>query len=200
MNTVRGLNKQHIAAFFDGRAANWDRETVYREPIIQEILDRAEIRGGVDVLDVACGTGVLFADYLKRKVASVTAIDLSAEMARLARAKFPAVRVICGDAEEEAFPQNYDVIMVFDAFPHFADPVRLIENLSAHLKSGGRLCIAHDMSRDELNRHHCCIAQDVSSELPKADELSALLSAYLTVDTVISDEEKYIVSGIKKDS
>ena len=195
MNTVRELNKQHIAAFFDGRAANWDRETVYREPIIQEILDRAEIRGGIDVLDVACGTGVLFADYLKRRVASVTGIDLSAEMVHLAQAKFPEVRVICGDAEEAVFGQKYDVIMVFDAFPHFADPARLIENLSAQLKSGGRLCIAHDMSRDELNRHHCCIAQDVSSELPKADELALLLSAHLTVDTVISDEEKYIVSG-----
>lgn len=200
MNTVRALNKQHIAAFFDGRAANWDRETVYREPIIQEILDRAEICGGIDVLDVACGTGVLFADYLQRKVASVTAIDLSAEMVRRARAKFPGVRVICGDAEEEAFSQKYDVIMIFDAFPHFVDHARLIENLSAQLKPGGRLCIAHDMSRDELNRHHWCIAQDVSSELPKADELSALLSVHLTVDTVISDEEKYIVSGIKKDS
>ena len=195
MNTVRELNKQHIAAFFDGRAANWDRETVYRKPIIQEILDRAEIRGGIDVLDVACGTGVLFADYLKRKVASVTGIDLSAEMVRLARSKFPEVQVICGDAEEKDFAQKYDVIMIFDAFPHFVNQTRLIENLSAQLKSGGRLCIAHDMSRDELNRHHCCIAQDVSSELPKADELALLLSAHLTVDTVISDEEKYIVSG-----
>lgn len=51
----------------------------------------------MDVLDVACGTGVLFPDNLKRCVESVTGIDISPEMARLAAEKFPQVQVICGD-------------------------------------------------------------------------------------------------------
>lgn len=44
------------------------------------------------------GTGVLFPDYIGRGVASMTGIDISPEMARIARCKFSDVEVICGDA------------------------------------------------------------------------------------------------------
>ena len=49
--------------------------------IIGKILDGAGVAAGKDVLDVACGTGVLFPDYLQRQVGSLTAIDISPEMA-----------------------------------------------------------------------------------------------------------------------
>ena len=48
------------------------------------ILDNGGIKEDIHVLDVACGTGVLFPDYLKRKVASVTGVDISQKMAKIA--------------------------------------------------------------------------------------------------------------------
>ena len=71
------MEKKNVAAFFDRCAAWWDADMIRNEPIIAKILDNAGVKAGADVLDVACGTGVLFPDYLSRRVASVTGIDIS---------------------------------------------------------------------------------------------------------------------------
>ena len=91
------MEKKEIAAFFDNCAPWWDDDMIRNEVTITTILDNAGIKSGMDILDVACGTGVLFPDYLKRGVESITGIDISAEMAKIAQSKFPDVRVICGD-------------------------------------------------------------------------------------------------------
>ena len=75
------------------------------DTIIGRILDNAEVGPGMDVLDVACGTGVMFDYYLGRGVSSVTGIDISPEMAKIAAEKYahePKIQVICGDVEEVA--------------------------------------------------------------------------------------------------
>ena len=128
------MKKTDIAAFFDRCAPWWDADMIRNEDIIATILDNGGIREGAHVLDVACGTGVLFPDYLARNVASVTAIDISPEMAKLAASKFPEVHVICGDVENTKFDRQFDCIMVYNAFPHFPDPVHLIEVLAGLLK------------------------------------------------------------------
>ena len=120
------MEKKDIADFFDRCAPWWDDDMIRNEVIITTILDNAGIKGGMDVLDVACGTGVLFPDYLKRGVASVTGIDISPEMAKIAASKFPEVQVICGDVEETGFDRQFDAVMVYNAFPHFPEPAKLI--------------------------------------------------------------------------
>ena len=113
------MKQAAVVDFFDRCAPTWDDEMIRNEDAIRAILDNAGVRAGVDVLDVACGTGVLFPDYLARGVASVTGVDLSPEMARRARRKFPEVEVVCGDAETYSFGRGFDVVMVYNAFPHF---------------------------------------------------------------------------------
>ena len=76
------MEQQAVIDFFDRAAANWDAQLVRNEAVIGKILDNAGLRPGVSVLDVACGTGVLIPDYLKRGAARVTAIDIAPEMAR----------------------------------------------------------------------------------------------------------------------
>ena len=78
------MEKKDIIAFFDRCAPSWDAEMIKNDTIIGKILDNAEIAEGMTVLDVACGTGVLFDYYLQRNVASVTGIDISPEMAKIA--------------------------------------------------------------------------------------------------------------------
>ena len=152
------------------------------------------------VLDVACGTGVLFPDYLARG-ASVTGIDISPEMARIAAEKFagePRVRVLCGDVEETAFPEQFDVVMVYNAFPHFPDPARLIPRLAGLVKPGGRLSVAHGMSRAAIDSHHSGAAHPVSNGLLHEEELRALLAPWCDVDVCVSDERMYQVAGTKR--
>lgn len=192
------MNKQDVKAYFDRCAPQWDADMVRNEAVIETILDNGGIREGVHVLDVACGTGVLFADYLRRKVATVTAIDISPEMVRIARSKFPRIKVLCGDVEDTVFDRKFDAIMVYNAFPHFPDPAHLIAVLSGLLQPGGRLSVAHGMSRAALSAHHSGCASRVSVELLTAEALAQLFAGNgLTVDVRISDERMYQVSGVK---
>lgn len=194
------MNQEEIVRFFDRCAPEWDAGLVRKEEIIAEILDHGGIRAGIDVLDVACGTGVLFSDYLKRGVHHVTAIDISPEMVKRAAEKFPnaPIGVICGDVETAAFDRKFDAVMVYNAFPHFPNPKRLVEVLAANLKQGGCLTIAHGMGRDQINAHHSGAASAVSMQLMEAQQLAQLMLPLFEMDAVISNDKMYLVTGIKK--
>ena len=192
------MEKEEIIRFFDRCAPSWDLEMIRNEEVIARILDNAGICPEIDVLDVACGTGVLFPDYFRRGVRSVTGIDISPEMARRAREKFPEAAVICDDVETHSFSRPFDVVMVYNAFPHFPDPARLIGRLAELTMPGGRLSVAHGMSRAMLTRHHSGAAGKVSIELIGEQELAALFAPWFDVDTVISDDRMYQVAGTKR--
>lgn len=197
------MEKKDVIEFFDRCAPSWDAEMVKNDAIIGKILDNAEVTEGLDILDVACGTGVMIPHYLERKAASVTAIDISPEMAKIAREKFarePRVRVICGDVEETAFDRQFDRIVVYNAFPHFGNPQRLIRVLSGLLKEGGRLTIAHGASREAIDSHHSGAAHKVSNGLMQADRLKKLFDPYFEVEVMISNRQMYQVSGVKWDA
>ena len=96
------IDKRDVQAFFDRLAPDWDAGMVRNEAVIARILDNAGVCEGCTVLDVACGTGVLFGDYVKRGAARVTAVDLSPEMAARAAEKAAGtqITVVCGDVRE----------------------------------------------------------------------------------------------------
>ena len=193
------MEKKDIAEFFDRCAPWWDDDMIRNENIIAQILDNGGIREGVHVLDVACGTGVLFPDYLQRGAASVTGIDISPEMAKIAAGKFPEVNVICGDVETVQFDRQFDAVMVYNAFPHFPDPARLIEVLAGLTKPGGRLSVAHGMSRSALTSHHAGRASKVSIDLLHEMELAALFEPWFDVEVIISNDRMYQVAGIRRE-
>ena len=192
------MNQKDVIAFFDRLAPQWDADMIRSDAVIAAILDAAGVTAGKDILDVACGTGVLFPDYLSRNVASVTAVDISPEMVKIAAAKFPGqVEVICGDVQTVDFGKQFDCIVIYNAFPHFPDPAGLIGTLSAMLKPGGTLTVAHGMSRAAIDRHHEGTASKVSVGLMHEDALAELFSAHLTVTAKISTDQMYQVTGQK---
>ena len=179
------IDKRDVQAFFDRLAPDWDAGMVRNEAVIARILDNAGVCEGCTVLDVACGTGVLFGDYVKRGAARVTAVDLSPEMAARAAEKAAGtqITVVCSDVEDSAAVRDsgpYDVVMVYNAFPHFPDPAGLIRTLAG------------------LVAHHSGSAKPVSLGLLHEDEVRALMAPYLDVDTVISNGEMYQVCGRKR--
>ena len=191
------MNKQDVISFFDRLAPQWDADMIRNDDIIGKILDAAQVTAGADVLDVACGTGVLFPDYLARDVRTLTAVDISPEMVKIAREKFPQVQVYCADVEEVDLGKRFDCVVVYNAFPHFPNPERLIAVLSDMLKPGGTLTVAHGMSRAEIDHHHEGSASAVSVGLMHEDELAAIFAKYLQVTVKISDERMYAVCGKK---
>lgn len=194
------IDAKEVVEFFDRLAPGWDAEMIRNDRVIGIILDKAGVGAGKDILDVATGTGVLIPDYLARGVASVTGIDISPKMAEIARSKFPQeeVTILCGDVEETDFGRLFDCVMVYNAFPHFPRPERLIARLAALLRPGGTLTVAHGMSREKIDAHHRGSASRVSNGLMHAEELSAIFARHVTVTAVISDEQMYLVSGKKE--
>ena len=196
------MNKQSIIEFFDRCAPSWDADMIKNDAIIGRILDNAEVGTGMDILDVACGTGVMFDYYLSRGVSSVTGIDISPEMAKIAARKYadePRVQVICGDVEAYAFDRKFDRIVVYNAFPHFPYPKRLIKLLAGLLREDGRLTVAHGMSREAIDNHHSGAASQVSNGLMTAESLKRIFDAHFDVEVVISNRHMYQVSGVKRD-
>lgn len=193
------MNKHDVIAFFDRLAPQWDADMIKSDAIINTILDNANVRAGARVLDVACGTGVMIPYYLQRSVASVTAIDISPEMAKIAEEKFPQknVEVICGDVETAQFPEYFDCIVIYNAFPHFPEPEQLIRRLSSLLKPGGTLTVAHGMSRAHIDAHHQGSASRVSIGLMHEDALAAIFRKYLHLTTKLSTDTMYQISGTK---
>ena len=192
------IDKDEVIAFFDSWAPEWDAGMVCDDEVIDIILDNAGVHSGSRVLDVACGTGVLVPYYLKRNVSSVTGVDISPGMIAVARSKFMSrsnVRLLCADAETGSFGTGFDSIVIYNAFPHFADSGRLIGNLVSMLSPGGILTVAHGMSRDRVNSHHSGSASRISNGLPEAEDLAALFSGHLEVTSVISDDRMYQVCG-----
>ena len=193
------MNKKDIIEFFDSCAADWDAEMIIDTDTVNFILDKADITQNSKVLDVACGTGVLFPFYFQRKVSEVTGVDISSEMVKIAQSKFPQenVRILCGDVENTPFESKFDSIVVYNAFPHFPNPEGLIAVLSDLLEEGGTLTVAHGMSRSAIDHHHEGTASKVSMGLMSEEALAAIFAKHLQVTTVISNDRMYQVAGRK---
>ncbi len=192
------MDNKDIIEFFNMLAPSWDSDMVKSDRIIGRILNNARLTSGQSVLDVACGTGVMFDYYLERGAGSITGIDIAPKMAEIAKKKYKdncKVSVVCGDVLDAEFELKFDLIVVYNAFPHFPRPEELIRRLASLLKPGGRLTVAHGESREKIDARHSGAAHKVSLGLMPADELAELFSPYFTVETVISDDTMYQVCG-----
>jgi len=194
------IETKDVILFFDKLAPSWDSMEIRFNDVIDTILDNAGVTAGTSILDVACGTGILIPDYLKRGVEKVTAIDISPKMTEIAMNKFgneDKVEIICGDVQNDDRLETYDRIVVYNAFPHFPDPDRLISNLSQRLTDDGTLTIAHGQSREKIDAHHNGAAKHVSNGLMEVEKLVEIFERYLDVTVSISDEKMYQVVGRK---
>ena len=191
-------------AFFDRLASEWDHGfSTEHFDRISRILDSMTIRPGFQVLDLGCGTGVLFG-YLKRKVGesgSITGIDFSLRMACTARQNFPAenINVIAADVSALPFAdRRFDLAVAFQSFPHFADKGKALEEMHRVLKSGAAVWVVHLESSEELANHHRrhggVVAGDV---LPAPQEMKRLMTANGFCRVVIQDDPHlYLASAV----
>lgn len=192
----REINKEDVIQFFNDKADKWDENLKKSDEVINTILDHCCIGKNSIVLDVATGTGVLF-DYYKQREAKAIGIDISEKMIEIAKRKYPDFSFLVEDGETFQSEKRYDAIVIYNAFPHFSHPAKLIENLSSLLKQDGRLTIAHGMSREKINGIHHAGAAHVSNGLMEIDDLKKLVEQHLAVEVKISNESMYQIVGRK---
>ena len=101
------------------------------------ILDAARVGQGSEVLDVACGPGLLTGAALARG-ATVSAIDFAPNMLGLAKARNPSAHIQEGDAQELPFDAGrFDAVVCSLGILHFPMPEAAIAEALRVLKSGG---------------------------------------------------------------
>jgi ubiquinone/menaquinone biosynthesis C-methylase UbiE len=190
--------------FYDQMAAEWDLDYTAEDlERLSKLVDSMDVKSGSHILDLGCGTGILF-DMLRRKVGdrgTVTGVDFSIQMVQRAHRNFPFENVNVVDADVSALPfadRTFDISIGFRAFPHFQDKQKVLSEIHRVLKPGGKLYFIHLVSSKQLAMHHSkrggVEAQDV---LPPADDMQKLFKAAGFAKLTIDDHPNlYLATGI----
>ena len=185
-------------------AAEWDLDYTAEDlERLSKLVDSMSVQSGSHILDLGCGTGVLF-DMLRRKVderGTVTGVDFSIQMVKRAHRNFPFDNVNVVDADVSALPfadKTFDLSVGFRAFPHFQDKKKALSEIHRVLRPGGKLYFIHLVSSKQLAMHHSkrggIEAQDV---LPSADEMRRMITAAGFSDLTIDDHPNlYLATAI----
>jgi len=189
------------AEFFDSYADRWDS---IERPDIELLLDRviieARIAPGMSVLDVGTGTGVIIPGLLKAMAGSgaVHAIDISAGMLRVARAKgFPGnVTFELADIESYACRDcTYDGVICNAVFPHFTDHDLALSRINRMLKPGGVVVISHPTGREAVNEVHREAGSVVADDrVPDPDLMREILERAGFVEVTVTDEPEFYLA------
>lgn len=192
-----------IGVYFDERAANWNEQA---EPAGTKHLMVAQLAGvheGSRVLDVGCGTGIMERAYLELGTASIVALDLSERMLDCARTSFSDVpaerlRFECRDILDFTSDEPFDVMVIYNAYPHILDKAALVEASASLLVPQGRFLVAHGMGRATLNEHHANVPHDVTSDLPPAREAALDWQGAFDIDMVADTPFTYFFGGSRQ--
>ncbi len=190
--------------FFDLLAEEWDlmftAEDLER---LQHIVDQIGVEPGTDIIDLGCGTGILF-DMLRRQVGpggSVTGIDFSLKMVQKAHRNFPFANVNVVDTDVTCLPfkdSSFSMGVAFSAFPHFSDQQQAIDELHRVLKNGAKFYIIHLISSREISEiHHRVGGVLAQDEIPSEGKLRDMFTNSAFTDIKIDDHPGlYLASAV----
>lgn len=190
--------------FFDHLAKEWDSNAPSdKKNIIKSIVDMVCISKGEKVLDIGCGTGILF-PLLKSKTGKkgdIYGVDFSSEMLKAAGQKFgneyPLVKA---SAEKMPFENSYfDTSICFSCFPHFEDKQSALLEIYRVLKTKGKIVIAHADSREKINSLHSEIGGEVKNDrIPSIEKMKEMLEKAGFTNISIKDDEKLYFACAEK--
>ena len=137
-------------SFFDGYYKDIWRQFFPEKTTKAEvdfIAEQANLNPGSYVLDLMCGYGRHALEFARRKI-NVTAIDnlpdYINEISEKSRSEELPLQCICTDVLEMQIDQEYDAVICMGNSLQFfneEDVVRLLSNISEHLKAKGKLFI-----------------------------------------------------------
>lgn len=127
---------------YDQLAASFDRRYQHQAyPGIRTELRKLIDRPGMVVLEVGCGTGH-WLNILSDLPARYLGVDPSLAMLDRARSQAAGAALVCACAEGLPFSTgSIDLIFCVNAFHHFSNPEKFLEDSASRLRPSGRLAI-----------------------------------------------------------
>ena len=152
------------------------------------------------VLDIGCGTGVLFGSLLKYAPSEIVGVDISDKMLEIARKKyghFDNIKFKNMDVLE-LDENDFDIVYIYNAYPHIMDVEKLKSKLKQICKSGARIVIVHGMSRNFIENIHKNVGNNISRTLRNVKTETKFWDDVLDIDIAIDTDKFYMLSGILK--
>jgi len=144
-------SKSHAASaveFHDQIAGDWEAKYakvsfIGRERTLKECLNGAQLTGQ-RWLDAGCGTGRL-SRYLASRGCTVTGVDASAEMIRIAsngHSKAVQFQQIADIETMDIEPASFDGVLCISVLEYLADPSAALARFASGLRPGGLLIVS----------------------------------------------------------
>ena len=138
--------KNKSREYFDKLAGRYasSYEGRHAEDLYGTVLQKLNTFSFCSILDIGCGTGELLSLISKREGVTLSGIDISPEMIRIAREKLgKGSDIRLGDSEELPWKDNsFDVVMCIDAFHHYPHPQKALSEMHRVIRPEGHLIIA----------------------------------------------------------
>lgn len=132
--------KKTVEKFMDLVAPERDRwirrNTCYYNDLIKTL--NFNIPEGSSILEIGCGTGYLLGSLKPKDGAG---IDLSYEMIRIAKEKYPQYKFYQMDAESLKIERKYDFVIISDTLGYFEDVQKVFSELHKVVHEDSRLII-----------------------------------------------------------
>ena len=140
INNAESLSQNQIAQIYDelfkGQGRLRDSDSLYNW-----VLDRLHPSPGSNLLDVACGEGLLVDAALHRGVSGI-GIDLSTQGVKLARKRLGVPILSVANGERLPFmDRSFDFVTNIGSLEHFAEPSVGISEMVRVLKPSGQAAL-----------------------------------------------------------
>lgn len=156
--------QQKIVAMFDEIASNYDLanrilsfgiDTKWRKEACENALKLCD-KKSLDILDIACGTGDMIAQWIKNaesKIDSIRGIDPSSEMLKIARQKLPpSVILQNGEAKDLCVSaQSADILSIAYGLRNVVEVDLALSEFHRVLRKNGILVILEFSKKDNEN-------------------------------------------------
>lgn len=195
------MKLQLIKKYFDEQSKSWDEFAYHDAQKLQFIVKACDLKPEQKIIDVACGTGVLFPYLLAKNPNLLLGVDISDSMVKIARSKFSDSRLhVIAEDFINLKTEGFDRVILYNAYPHFFDKFVLARKMYEVLKQDGRFVVAHSHSREQLNAIHCRRGVDMYSLQLKSTKIECRwFEPWFSIDRCLETDEIYILSGVKRD-
>ena len=141
---MSSTDRDALRLTFDTAAERYDRvRPLYESEVFDALATLADLEPESRILEIGCGSGQATLPLVERGY-RVTAIELGARLAEIARGKLSAheeAEVVIAPFEEWPLPdQPFDAVVSANAF-HWIDPAVRVTKAAEALRSGGSLAV-----------------------------------------------------------